>query len=154
MNYIKIPLRRRARPWTDEEVKWLTANFTNYSNAQLARKLDRSQTRVVTKLCELGLTSRDTPRPKQATKHINVIRAEVVAAYGRESSRAVAERLGITRRSVIGIWYRDRQRKLRTRTIPSVVRSVVRADSSQSSFHQLRRVSVSLPRLKFLEAAE
>lgn len=154
-------MRRPARPWTAEEIEWLTGNFTRFSNPELARKLDRSQTRVVSKLTALGLTSRDTPRPKQSSKRICAMRPKIMAAYGRESARSVAARFGISRNAVIGVWFRGRDRRApmeaaltTTRTIPSVERTVVRADSSQSSFHQLRRVSVSLPRLKFLEAAE
>lgn len=154
-------MRRPARAWTAEEIEWLSANFTRFSNTELARRLDRSRTRVAANLTDLGLTSKDAPRPQQATKRIHALRPHIVAAYGRESARSVAARLGISRNSVIGVWFRARERRApmeaaltTARAIPSVERTVVRADSSQSSFHQLRRVSVSLPRLKFLEADE
>lgn len=82
------------------------------------------------------------------------LRDAIVRAYGgNESATELAIRLGVTKGAVVGLWMRARDKG----EVIRVHRSTKPAAPKPSLAVEVRTVggmSVSLPRLRFLEAAE
>lgn len=93
------------------------------------------------------------------------LRDAVIAAYGLETASSLAARLGITKNVVIGLWDRAvrsgrlkrefSERRQRAREAKPGITQVMIADRSWlGGTTEPRRVPVSLPKLKFMEAGE
>lgn len=159
----------RAIPWTEAEDAALAEAYPNSTDAELLALIGRPWNQIERRITKLGLAQNDNGRKRRKTREVNRIRAEVIAAYGgAETARELAVRFGTTRNAIIGIWHRHREkhqpsmirRRPRQPTVwPEyasagvVQRQVIQADRGKAIFHESTRVSISLPRLKFMEDA-
>lgn len=82
------------------------------------------------------------------------VKDAIVKAYGgNESATELAIRLGVTKGAVVGIWMRARDRGEVVR-VHRAIRPPAPKPSEAVSVRHVGGMPVSLPRLRFLEAAE